>query len=210
MMFKDRKEAGQKLAKELAKKYKGSDIVVYALPRGGVVLGYEIAKVLEAPLDLVITRKIGHPFQPEYAVCAVGESGGLVCSEFEKPNLDQKWLDDQVKKEREEAKRRREIYMKGKKLPVDKDTIAIIVDDGVATGLTMEAAIEEIKIQNPKQIVVAVPVIPHETAEKFKRKVDELIALDIPKMYLGAVGAYYSNFTQVEDEEVIKLLESSK
>jgi len=170
MHFQDRKEAGQKLAKELAKKYKGSDVIVYALPRGGVVLGAEIAKALDAPLDLVITRKIGHPMQPEYAVCVVGETGVFLCSEFERPQLDQKWLDKEVEKEREEAKRRREVYMKGKTLPVTQDTIAIIVDDGVATGLTMEAAIDEITAKGVKHIVVAVPVLPTEAALKFKKE----------------------------------------
>jgi len=148
--------------------------------------------------------------QPEYAVCVVGETGVFLCSEFERPHLDQKWLDKEVKKEREEAERRREVYMKGKTLPVTKDTIAIIVDDGVATGLTMEAAIDEITAKGVKHIVVAVPVLPTEAALKFKKKIDNLVALDIPKMYLGAVGSYYSDFPQVEDEEVIELINKAR
>ncbi|PCI20164.1 phosphoribosyl transferase [Candidatus Wolfebacteria bacterium] len=206
MHFRDRIEAGKKIAEKLVKKYKNSNTVVYALPRGGVVLGVEIARELNAPLDLVITRKIGHPMQPEYAVCAIGERDGLVCSELERPNLDQKWLEREVEKGKKETKRRRELYMKGKTIPVTKDTIAILVDDGVATGLTMEVAIAEIAAKGVTHIIVAVPVIPSEMAYKFKKKIEDLVALDVPTMYLGSVGAYYSDFPQVEDKEVIELI----
>lgn len=205
MIFKDRTEAGRKLAEAL-KKYKGQDLVIYALPRGGVVLGYEIAKALGAPLDLVIPRKIGHPTNPEYAVCAVAEDGHMICNEAERAMLDPKWLEQAVERERQEAKRRRETYLEGRPPLSAEGKIAIIVDDGIATGLTMMLAIREIKHQKPKKIVVAIPVSPQDSAEVLKKEADELVALDIPEAYLGAVGAYYENFPQVEDAQVIRLL----
>lgn len=208
MIFKDRKEAGEKLAEKL-RGYKGENVIVYALPRGGVPLGIEVAKSLGARLDLAIPRKIGHPLQPEYAVCAVSERGDLVCNEREKAGLDKKWLDEQIKKERKESKRRRQKYMGGHFELPGEDTTAILIDDGIATGLTMKAAIAGMKKLNPKKIIVAVPVLPKEVAEELKREVDDVVALDIPKFYMGAVGAYYRNFPQLEDEEVIKLLASS-
>lgn len=204
--FKDRAEAGQKLAEKL-EKYRDKEAVIYALPRGGVVLGYEIAKRLNAPLDLIITRKIGHPNNPEYAICAIAEDGHKLCNEEERSHIDSRWFDEKAKDEQEEAKRRRELYLQGKSESV-KGKIAIIVDDGVATGLTLRLAIKELKHKQPKRIVVAVPVAPKEIASELEKEVDEFVALDIPKFYLGAVGAYYENFSQVKDEEVIQLLEA--
>lgn len=209
MHFRNRLEAGQKLA-ELLKKYKGQDVVVYALPRGGVVLGYEVAQELEAPLNLIITRKIGHPLQPEYAVCAVAEDGDLLCNKEERAALDPQWLKIETEKEQNEARRRRETYLGKEKVATAQGKIAIVIDDGIATGLTMLLAIDEVKHENPKEIIVAVPVVPMDVAEKIKQKTDKLVALDIPVFYAGAVGAYYDEFPPVEDEEVIKLLEINK
>ncbi len=209
MYFKDRMEAGRKLAEAL-NKYKNQIAVVYALPRGGVILGEIIAKELGAYLDLVITRKIGHPLSPEYAVCAVAEDGDMICNETEKASLDPKWLERESKKEKKEAIRRRKVYLKGRLPLKTENKIALIVDDGIATGLTMELAIREVKHLNPKKIVVAIPVLPADVAEKIRKEIDELVALDIPTNYAGAVGAYYEEFPQVEDEEVIKILKNYK
>lgn len=204
-MFKDRQDAGRQLADALSR-YADTDAVVYALPRGGVVLGYEIAKKLRAPLDLVITRKIGHPSNPEYAVCAVAEDGDMVCDEAERAALDKRWLKIEAEKERQEAKRRRETYLGGRKMISAKERTAILVDDGIATGLTMLLAIREVKHQHPNRVVVAIPVVPKDTAKKIQEEADELVALSIPFSYLGAVGAYYADFRQVNDEEVLRLL----
>ena len=179
---------------------------MYALPRGGVPLGVEVAKALHMPLDLIIPRKIGHPSNPEYAICAVGESGALVCNEAELSRVDQEWFQKQVQAEREEARRRRTYYLKGRESVSLKGKMAIIVDDGIATGLTMEAAIQDAKQQGPGKVVVAVPVAPRDTVDRLRREVDDFVTLDIPEMYLGAVGAYYDNFTQVSDEEVSDML----
>lgn len=206
MRFRDRLEAGQKLAEALSQKYKGPDVVVYALPRGGVVLGREIASVLGVPLDLVITRKIGHPSSPEYAICAVAEDGHTICNESEMRGIDERWFQEAVSKEREEARRRREVYLAGRPPVSASGKIVIIVDDGIATGLTMMLAIKEVKHQQPKRIVVAIPVAPRDSVEELRREVDDLVALDIPDHYLGAVGAYYEEFPQLDDEDVKKLL----
>jgi putative phosphoribosyl transferase len=137
-----------------------------------VVLGIEVAKALNAPLDLVIPRKIGHPFHPEYAICTVTESGQLVCNETEKSNIDQTWLKLEVIKEQAEAKRRRNVYLKNKSLVSVRGKIAIIVDDGVATGLTLRAGIKDVKSKKPSKVVIAVPVCPKDTAQILRQESD--------------------------------------
>lgn len=206
MRFKDRADAGQKLARLLATKYGRADGVVYALPRGGVVLGAEIAPHLHMPLDLIIARKIGHPYNPEYAIGAVTETGEPVVNPREVANLPREWFDAQVATERREARRRHHVYLDGRPPLSARGKIAIIVDDGIATGLTMEAAIRELQQRNAGSIVIAVPVAPADTAAQFANEVDDLVALDIPEYFLGGVGAYYEYFPQVTDEEVLALL----
>jgi len=207
MRFRDRVDAGKQLAQAL-KKYQKHDGVVYALPRGGVVLGVEVARALDMPLDLLIPRKIGHPLQPEYAICAVVENGELVCNQQEIARVDPQWFRQEVEAERHEARRRRELYLGGcASAPVEGKT-AIIVDDGIATGLTMEVSIRDAQRRRPKHLVVAVPVAPPDTVERLSREVDEFVVLDVSPYYLGAVGAYYDRFFQVTDEEVIALLRS--
>jgi predicted phosphoribosyltransferase len=207
MHFKDRVEAGKSLAKALDK-YKGEDVVIYALPRGGVILGYEIARELHAPLDLIITRKIGYPGNEECAVCAVAEDGHMICDQSAASILDPEWLKDQAKKEMLEARRRREVYLKGQEAIKAEGKIAIIVDDGVATGLTLLLAIGELKHRNPKKIVVAVPVASRDAAARIGEEADDLVALEVP-VYFQAVGAYYQSFPQTSDEEVISLLDAA-
>ena len=207
MIFKDRKDAGMRLADAL-EKYQGEDVIVFAIPRGGVVLGAEIAKRLSAPLDLVIARKIGHPMNAEYAMCSIAENGEPVCNSRAVDAVDPRWFSEEIRRGREEIKRRREKYF-GEITQIEVEgKIAIIVDDGIATGLTMIAAIEEIKNRRPKRLVAAIPVTPYDTAQRLKEMVDDLVSLDVDPDYLGAVGAYYENFTQVEDDEVIALLKS--
>lgn len=203
--FRDRVDAGRRLAAALDA-FRGTDAVVLALPRGGVVLGAEVAKALHAPLDVIITRKIGHPDNPEYAICALGESGAMICNEAERLLTDPAWFEQAVSHERAESARRQARYREGNPpIPFTGKTV-IIVDDGIATGLTMRAAIAEVKRHRPKEIVVAVPVIPQETAQVLEQEADRVVALEIPVFFLGAVGAYYDDFRQVEDEEVVQLL----
>ncbi len=210
MYFKNRTEAGKLLAKAL-RKYKNKNVVVCALPRGGVVVGVEIARELHAPLDLIITRKIGHPHQPEYAIAATAENGHVVGVQKELESVDQEWLKEEIERQRREAKRRREKYLQGKAEIQVEGKIAILVDDGIATGLTMRVGILELKQRHPKRIVVAVPVVSKTTADLLKKEAGgEIVALDIPSddVFLGAVGAYYDEFFPVEDEEVIAMLKT--
>lgn len=208
MRFRDRTEAGRRLAEALSK-YQGEEGVIYPLPRGGIVLGVEIARALGMPLDLVIPRKIGHPFNPEYAICAVTETGDPVCNEFEVARVDKGWFESEVRSARQEARRRRELYL-GERQPLAvAGKTAIIVDDGIATGLTMRAAIRDARAREPSPLVVAVPVAPADTVEALRREVDDVVTLDVPDFYLGAVGAYYADFPQLTDEEVMKLLETA-
>ncbi len=206
MRFKDRDEAGRLLAHKLAS-YKDQDIVVYALPRGGVVLGAEVAKALKAPLGVIIPRKIGHAFNPEYAIGAVTEAGHTVWNEAERDLADPAWLAAEVSRQQQEAARRHQLYKTPQLDPASKT--AIIVDDGIATGLTMRAAIQGLASQQPKHIVVAVPVIPKNTAELLKTMDAKVIALEVTDDFLGAVAGYYQDFPQVEDKEVIQLLQKT-
>jgi len=203
--FRNRSEAGRLLADAL-KVYAGQAGVVYPLPRGGVPLGVEIARALKMDLDLIIPRKVGHPFNPEYAIAAVGETGEPVVNRTEVDRVDPKWFEQEVARQREESRRRREAYLHGRvPLPVE-GKIAILVDDGIATGLTMKAAIQDARSRKPAKLIVAIPVVPAETARVLRTMVDDLVALDIDENYLGAVGAYYDDFGQTTDEEVIALL----
>jgi len=204
MRFKDRTDAGRRLAEALAG-YRGKDVVVYALPRGGVVLGKEIAQSLGAPLDLVITRKIGYPGNEECAVCAVAEDGHMICNGPHSSLLDQEWLLARAKEEMQEAKRRRLVYLRGKEQLSPEGKTAVIVDDGVATGLTVLLAIKELRHSNPRKIVVAVPVSSREAADRIGEDADELIALETPYHFM-AVGEHYEQFPQLTDEEVIRIM----
>ncbi len=207
MIFESRQQAGILLAKKL-KKFKNSNAVVYALPRGGVVVAAEIAKALNLPLDLIVSRKIGHPHFPEYAIGAITEHGIQVLNNMEILELNPEWLERSIEQQYEEAKRRRERYMDGKSETSAKGRVAIIVDDGIATGYTMQAAIKDIKRQGPASIVIAVPVTPNGSAKFFSAMVNEFIALEIPRLYAGSVGAYYTRFPQLTDDEVTAILQN--
>ncbi|WP_322520677.1 phosphoribosyltransferase family protein [Guyparkeria halophila] len=207
MRFADRREAGCQLAEAL-ERFRGQPGVVYALPRGGVSLGLEVARHLNMPLDVLIPRKIGHPMQPEYAICAVPEQGERVCNAREEAAVDPNWLADAETRERVEASRRRALYGRAD-APTVEGKLAIIVDDGIATGLTMRAAIRDADARDPARVVVAIPVVPASTAAQLETEADELVALEITDQYLGAVGAYYDSFPQVSDHEVIAMLEQA-
>ena len=207
MVFQNRKEAGIKLAEALSK-FKDDDVIVFALPRGGVVLGVEIAEKLDAPLDLVITKKIGHPFNSEYAIGAVAESGEPLYNAAELRRVDASWRRSEEERMRAELKRRRRDYFGDREQEDLAGKVAIIVDDGIATGLTMMAAIKYLRGQGAERIVGAIPVTPYDTAQRLREQADDLVSLQIDRYYRGAVGAYYKDFRQVSDEEVSALLRS--
>lgn len=209
MFFENRKDAGKKLS-PLLERYRGEEVIVYALPRGGVPVAAEIAHYLDAPLDLLLAHKIGHPHHSEYAIGAVSESGHLMGNQAELGSADNEWLQKQIQKELMEMKRKRQLYLKGKKPSSLKGKIAILVDDGIATGLTMQVGILELRDQHPKKIIAVVPVAPRATAALIQTMADDFIALEIPDEgeFLGAVGAYYREFEQVEDVQVMSALNS--
>lgn len=206
MIFADRKQAGKKLAEKLAA-YKGKDTVVLALPRGGVVLGVEVAGRLKAPLSLVLVRKIGHPNHPEYAVGAVVEDEKPVYKKSEIENLDEEWRQKAEASARRLIENRRNLYYdEDIPPPAISGSTVIIVDDGIATGMTMQASILAIRSKGAKRIVVAVPVAAADALTRIEKLADEIIVLDDPAEFLGAVGAHYQQFEQVNDEEVRELL----
>ena len=172
----------------------------------GVVLGVVVAQALKAPLDLLIPRKIGHPYTPEYAIAAVSEHGDVASNEEELSHVDPAWFKKAVAAEHAEAKRQRKLYLKNKKPIQALGKVCIIVDDGVANGLTMNAAIKELRRQKPKSIIVAVPVASAEIIAGLAKLVDDVVVLYVPAGLFTAVGSYYQNFDQVTDEEVITLM----
>ena len=203
--FKDRKEAGILLADKL-KDIK--EAIVLPLPRGGVVLGVEIAKILGSELDLMIVRKIGHPYQPEYAIGAINEIGEMIGNEEALIQVDKMWLQRIIESERREAVNRRNKYLKGRQRISLQDKNVILVDDGIATGLSMALAARMARKMGAKKIIIAVPVAPEGAVRMLSQYADEIVTLEVAAedAFLGAVGAYYDDFRQVEDEEVIELL----
>jgi putative phosphoribosyl transferase len=206
MLFRDRVDAGRRLAEKLRQESLPPDAAIYGLPRGGVVLAAEVARALNLPLDLAIVRKIGHPSQPEYAICALAEGGSLVCNERERAAVDEAWFQATVERARGEIERQRKLYLGDRARVSPQDRTVVLVDDGIATGLSMRAAVEEAKTRGARRIVVAAPVMPSETADAFRRTADSVVAVETPDMFLGAVGAYYADFSPVDDEDVIRAL----
>jgi len=206
MRFHDRTDAGLKLAERLFMDFRGrNDIVLFALPRGGAVLGVEVAKKFGMPFDLIVTRKIGHPGNEEFAIGAMAETGETVWDEAEKAGVDSRMLNSIVLKEKKEAKRRIQIYRGGRVLPDLTGKTAVIIDDGIATGATMRAAVLAAKHQNAKDIVVAVPHGAKDTLDLMRAEGTKVIALHEPDLY-GAVGSFYDAFGQTTDDEVLKFM----
>jgi len=209
-MFKDRRDAGIQLALRL-EEYRGQrDLLILALPRGGVPTGDEIARSLNAPLDIVIVRKIGFPGQPEFGIGAISETGTTVLNEsiISSFGVPRDYIESAIARQKEEISRRVELYRKGKRLSHLEGKTIILVDDGVATGATMKAAIATLKEEKIKKLIVAIPVAPPSIADELEKMVDEFICLDTPFDFM-AVGAHYRDFSQVSDAEVVELLQRS-
>ena len=210
-IYKDRRDAGLELAYSL-KDYKDREgVIVLALPRGGVVTGYEIASYLKCPLDIIIIRKLGFPGEPELAIGAVSETGAVVLNEFiiSSGGVSEEYIENEISSKKVEIERRVNLYRKGQGIPDLKGKIIILVDDGVATGATMKAAISTLKMEGIAHLVAALPVAPPETAGELRHMVDEFICLETP-YYFRTVGAFYQAFIQVSDEEVAEILERSR
>lgn len=209
--FLNRRDAGRQLAEELAKGH-WDDPVVLALPRGGVPVGFEVAKMLRAPLDVLLVRKIGAPGHPEFAIGAVvdGKDPQLVVNEEAAlilgPSSD--YLEAEKNRQLIEIERRRERYLGGRPaVPIDGRT-AIIVDDGIATGSTVKVALKALRRSRAARIILAVPVAPQSTMGALREEADEVVCLSMPEPF-HAVGLHYVDFGQTSDEEVIQLLKAA-
>jgi putative phosphoribosyl transferase len=207
LIFEDRHDAGMKLAQALMAYQKVSNAIVIGLPRGGVVTAYEVARYLELPLDVVCPRKIGAPQNPELAIGAITETGEGIFDEslIERLGISQEEIRTAVKREKAEAAHRIALFRKGRPQLDLSGKIVILVDDGLATGATMRAAIKSVRASKPEKIVVAVPTAPFETVQEIEQLANEVVCLDCPAFF-QAVGQFYENFSQVEDAEVIALL----
>jgi predicted phosphoribosyltransferase len=209
MMFEDRFDAAHQLAHALMNYKDNSDVIILAIPRGGLELGSVLAHELHAPLDIVLTKKIGAPGNPEYALGAVSLEGALVDPLVTgNPDL-QRYVDSEIIRLRDLLRARAHEY-RGDRPPLDvHDKIVIVVDDGVATGRTMHVALNLLKKQKPKKLIVALPVAPLDTLAKLKENADEVVCLHAPSIFYG-VGAFYKNFAQVEDARAIQLLKDAQ
>jgi putative phosphoribosyl transferase len=211
LRFQDRTEAGVLLAERLARYANQSNVVVLALPRGGVPVGFEVAKALRVPLDVFVVRKLGAPGQPELAMGAIASGGVrlLNLEMVERLNIPRDMIEAVSRKEREELKRRERAY-RGDGPPFDfSNQIVILVDDGLATGSTMLAAIAALRQTHPARIVVAIPVASRETCAEIETEVDEIVCLLTPASF-HSVGLWYEDFAQTTDQEVRNLLEAAR
>lgn len=208
MPFANRTEAGRQLAQALAR-YKGERVVVLALPRGGVPVAAEVATALNAPLDLILVRKIGVPMQPELAMGAVvdGEKPLIVRNEevITLAGVDETDFKAVCDAELAEIERRRQRYLGGRPSLEVAGRVAIVIDDGIATGATTRAALRATRARKPKKLILAVPVAPTESLATMRKEADEVVCLEDHE-YFGAIGFFYSDFRQISDQQVIDTL----
>jgi len=209
-MFKSREEAGEKLVQKLKEELSSEilkNALVLAIPRGGVVIGAKISSSLDLPLDCLITKKIPAPGNEELAIGAIGDGGAVVWEDdlIERLNISLDYKQEIVKSKVLELDKKKEDFRCDKLTPDIKDKVVIIADDGVATGATMKVAIAVVRSFNPKEIIVAVPVISPDTLSKLKEIADRTIYLESPEMFFS-VGQFYEEFEQISDEEARKIL----
>lgn len=208
--FENRRDAGRRLAGRLSR-FEGEQPVVFALPRGGVPVGYEIARALGAPLDVFISRKLGAPGQPEFGIGAVAAGGVRILNQdvVRRLGIPDDYVEQITAQELAEVRRRLRYFRGERPEPEVVGRTAILVDDGLATGVTARAAVQALRLRKPGRLVLAAPVCAAQTAALFKRAVDELVCLESPSD-LGAIGFWYKNFEQTSDEEVVELLERAR
>ncbi len=206
-LFRDRSDAGRQVAWRLRRYENRDNVIVLALPRGGMPLGVEVARALNAPLDVFLVRKLGVPGQEELAMGSIA-SGGVQVENKEvirMAGIVPEDIERVARKERQELKRREQVYRGDRSLPPIKEQIVILVDDGLATGASMRAAVQAVRQMRPKRLVVAVPVADPGVCRDFEREVDEIICVETP-WPLHGVGAWYEDFHQVTDKEVQSML----
>jgi putative phosphoribosyl transferase len=208
--FEDRRDAGRRLAEKLFR-FKDEQTVVFALPRGGVPVGYEISRALEAPLDVFISRKLGAPGQPEFGIGAVAVGGVRILNQdvVRRLGIPDDYIEQITAQEIAEVGRRLRYFRGERPEPEVGGRTAILVDDGLATGVTARAAVQALRMRKPRSLILAAPVCAAQSAALFKTVVDELVCLESPSD-LGAIGFWYRNFEQTSDEEVVELLERAR
>src|SRR3712207_1397116 len=208
--FRDREDAGRRLAERLSR-YREEHPVVFALPRGGVPVGYEISRALGVPLEVLVARKLGAPGQPEFGIGAVAPDGVRVLNEevVRRLGIPDEYIERITDRETAEVERRLKHFRGDRPEPDVRGRTAILVDDGLATGVTARAAIEALRRRHPRRLVLAAPVCAAQTAELLAPEVDELVCLEAPPD-LGAIGFWYRDFAQTPDEEVVELLERAR
>jgi putative phosphoribosyl transferase len=208
--FSDRIDAGKRLASTL-KKLTFKDGIVLAIPRGGVVVGFEIAQALKLPLDVIIPRKVGAPNNPELAIGAMTEDGTIILDSnlVAYLGVTKEYIRDESERQKLEIKRRLKVYRQDLPYPSLKGLDVIIVDDGIATGSTMKAALASVKNRGAFSVTIAIPVGPPSTIEELKRVADNVVSLFTPE-YFQAIGQFYADFSQTTDQEVIQLLEKGR
>ena len=209
--FADRRDAGRELAERLDEFAGREDVLVLALPRGGVPVAFEVANALGAPLDVMVVRKLGTPGQPELAMGAVASGGAYVTNRevLERGAVSESQLQAEVERQHAELERRETAYRGERPFPVIEGRTVIVVDDGLATGATMRAAVQALRQYDPQEIVVAVPVAPPHVQDSTLRDADRFVALMQPTPFY-AVGQWYRNFDQTTDDEVTTLLQRAR
>lgn len=206
-MFKNREEAGRLLAQELVELRNDPRAILLALPRGGVAVGFHLSVALHLPLDVLITRKIGAPGNPEYALGAVSETGAVYWNNeaLSRQSYSQGDFDSAMRAQQQEVARRVALYRKGRPFPDLTDRTVILVDDGLATGATFFASVTTVRQRTPRRIIGALPVGPRQTVQEARSLLDQLIVLRVPEPFY-AVGNFYEDFTQVEDQDMLQFL----
>ena len=210
MIFNDRSDAGQQLAKKLTR-FKNKSTVILALVRGGVPIAYEIAKKLKLPMSVIVARKIGDPHNSEFGIGAISEADTIYLDRLtiNRLSISKEIIDNIIKSEKKELKRRVEVYRQEKKLTILQNKIVILVDDGIATGVTIKATIKTIRKLKAKKIILAIPVAANDSLAKIAPLVDQYVCLHATEN-LSAIGQFYKDFSQTTDMEVVQLLTSNQ
>jgi putative phosphoribosyl transferase len=209
-LFADRVDAGKRLAQAL-RGHVGKDAVVLAIPRGGVVVGYEVTKTLALYLDVIIPRKIGAPNNPELAIGAMTEDGTILLDDrlVDYLHVSQEYVKEESEAQKAEIRRRLKLYRGDIPYPILKGREVILIDDGIATGSTMKAALASVRKRGAKSVIIAIPVGPPSTIKELEKEADRVFCLYTPEVFY-AIGQFYEDFTQTRDEEVIRLLKLNK
>ena len=204
-LYKDRRHAGRRLAESLLEYKDRSDLLIFGLPRGGVPVAFEVAQKLNAPLDVLVVRKLGVPGHEELAMGAIANNGVVVFNNDILDRVPRQQVEEVIEKEKKELADRERKYRQNKLFPALKDRVVVLVDDGLATGATMKVAVKALRLLHPLEIIVAVPVAPDEICKSLEEMADQIICGVFPSPF-GGVGKWYEDFSETTDKEVLTLL----